>query len=67
MEATQSTVPGAGVLHDCLTRDGQQFRIVIARPGRREIFVYDSAEPDRAAGQRRAGGRCQSSRERPSK
>ena len=48
METTHSTVPGAGVLHDCLTRDGQQFRILVARPGRYEIFVYDSAEPDRA-------------------
>jgi TrkA domain protein len=51
METTHSTVPGAGVLHDCQTRDGQQFRILVARPGRREIFVYDSAdsaEPDRA-------------------
>jgi len=48
MDTNQSTVAGAGVLHDCLTRDGQQFRILVARPGRREIFVYDSAEPDRA-------------------
>ena len=48
MEITHSTVPGSGVLHDCQTRDGQQFRILVARPGRREIFVYDSAEPDRA-------------------
>ena len=48
MDTTHSTVPGAGVLHDCHTRDGQQFRILVARPGRREIFVYGSAEPDRA-------------------
>ncbi len=48
METTHSTVPGAGVLHDCQTRDGQQFRILIARPGRCELFVYDPAEPDRA-------------------
>ena len=48
METTHSTVPGAGVLHDCLTRDGQQFRILVARPGRCEIFIYDPAEPDRA-------------------
>ncbi|RKO25331.1 hypothetical protein D7Z96_05840 [Pseudarthrobacter phenanthrenivorans] len=47
METTHSTVPGAGSLHDCQTRDGQQFRILADRPGRREIFVYDSAEPDR--------------------
>lgn len=48
MEITQSTVAGAGVLHDCLTRDGQKFRIFVARPCGREIFVYDSAEPDQA-------------------
>lgn len=47
METTHSTVPGSGVLHDCQTRDGQQFRILVARPGRLEIFAYDSAEPDR--------------------
>jgi len=47
LEITQSTVAGTGVLHDCLTRDGQQFRILVAHPGGREIFVYDSAEPDR--------------------
>ncbi|MBT2523762.1 hypothetical protein [Arthrobacter sp. ISL-28] len=47
METTHSTVPGSGVLHDCQTRDGQQFRILVARPGKREIFVYDTTEPDR--------------------
>lgn len=49
MEITHSTVPGSGVLHDCQTRDGQQFRILVARPGRCEIFVYDSADSDRVA------------------
>jgi TrkA domain protein len=48
METTQSTLAGAGVLHDCLTRDGQQFRILVSRSGSREIFVYDSSESDRA-------------------
>ena len=48
METTHSTVPGTGLLYDCQTRDGQQFRILVARPGRCEIFIYDSAEPDRA-------------------
>ncbi|GKV72774.1 MAG: hypothetical protein C0488_03820 [Arthrobacter sp.] len=47
METTHSTVPGAGLLHDCRTRDGQQLRILVDRLGRREIFVYDEAEPDR--------------------
>jgi TrkA domain protein len=49
METTRSTVPGTGALHDCRTRDGQQFRIFVDRPGRREIFVYDPVEPDRVA------------------
>jgi TrkA domain protein len=48
METTHSTVPGTGLLHDCQTRDGQQFRILVARPGKCEIFVYDPVEPDRA-------------------
>ena len=47
METTHSTVPGAGLLHDCRTRDGQQLRILVDRLGRRETFVYDEAEPDR--------------------
>jgi TrkA domain protein len=47
METTHSTVAGTGVLHDCLTRGGQQFRILDSRSGRREIFVYDPADPNR--------------------
>ncbi|WP_457965955.1 hypothetical protein [Arthrobacter sp. D1-29] len=35
METTHSTLAGAGVLHDCLTRDGQQFRIHVSRSGLR--------------------------------
>lgn len=47
MDITQTTVPGAGVLHDCTTRDGQRFRILVDRSGQRQIFVYrqPGAEP----------------------
>ncbi|KQV06811.1 hypothetical protein [Leifsonia sp. Root112D2] len=40
MDITQTTVPGAGVLHDCITRDGQHFRILVDRSGQRELYVY---------------------------
>lgn len=40
MDITQTTVPGAGVLHDCITRDGQHFRILVDRSGQRQLFVY---------------------------
>ena len=48
MKTIKSTMAGAGVLHDCLTRNGQQFRILVAHTGGYEIFVYDPAESDRA-------------------
>ena len=48
MKTINATVAGAGVLHACLTRDGQQFRILAAHTGGYEIFVYDPAEHDRA-------------------
>lgn len=46
MEITQTTVPGAGALHDLVTRDGQHFRIFVARSGVREVYAYDPAHPD---------------------
>ena len=40
MEITQTTVRGAGVLHDVLTRGGQRFRIFVMNTGERETYVY---------------------------
>lgn len=40
MDITQTTVPGAGILHDCITRDGQHFRILVDRSGQRQLYVY---------------------------
>ena len=50
MEITPIAVVGAGVLHDCVTRDGQHFRILVPRSGGRKIFVDDPSDPDVTVG-----------------
>ena len=45
MEMTHTTVPGFGVLHDFVTRDGQHFRIIVDRSNVRELHVYGPEEP----------------------
>jgi len=44
MDITRSTVPGIGVLHDCVTRSGEEFRVLVDRSGERQLFVYASPE-----------------------
>ncbi len=44
MEITQTTVRGAGMLHDVVTRSGQRFRIFVKNTGERETFVYPDGE-----------------------
>ena len=45
MQVTHTTVPGVGVMHDLSTRDGQQFRLLVADSGI-QLFVYgDDDEP----------------------
>lgn len=44
MEITQTTVLGAGVLHDVLTRGGQHFRIFVMNTGQREAYVYPDGD-----------------------
>lgn len=46
MDVTQSTVPGLGVLHHCVTRAGQHFRMLVSRSGERQLFVYESPDSD---------------------
>jgi len=47
MKVTQITVPGGGVLHDVLTRDGEQFRLLVEPTGERRIFIDDPEDRDR--------------------
>ncbi|MEV4458462.1 hypothetical protein ACWEQG_03310 [Microbispora sp. NPDC004025] len=47
MDVTRATLPGvAAVVHQCVTRDGQRFGVLVEKSGRRRLLVYDSAEPD---------------------
>ncbi|MEN3535733.1 hypothetical protein AAH991_11515 [Microbispora sp. ZYX-F-249] len=47
MDVTRATLPGvATVVHQCVTRDGQRFGVLVEKSGRRRLLVYDSAEPD---------------------
>ncbi|XVQ88656.1 hypothetical protein ACQP2K_14935 [Microbispora siamensis] len=47
MDVTRATLPGiATVVHQCVTRDGQRFGVLVEKSGRRRLVVYDPAEPD---------------------
>lgn len=51
MEITPSSVPGVGKLHECRTRDGQRFGVLVESSGRRALLVYDPRldDPDEPA------------------
>lgn len=42
----ETKLPGVGVRHDFVTEDGERVGVIVHRTGRREILVYDSADPD---------------------
>lgn len=47
MDVTRATLPGiAIVVHQCVTRDGQRFGVLVERSGRRRLLFYDPVEPD---------------------
>jgi TrkA domain protein len=43
----QTRLPGVGVRHDFVTRDGRRVGVITRHSGRRELLVYDDADPDR--------------------
>ncbi len=45
-EVQETRLPGVGVRHDFTTGDGQAVSVLVHRDGRREILVYDAADPD---------------------
>lgn len=45
-EVTESQLPGVGVRHTFTTGSGEQLAVLSHRTGRREIAVYDRADPD---------------------
>lgn len=45
-EVTEIRLPGVGVRHEFTTAAGERVGVVAHRGGRREIVVYDRADPD---------------------
>lgn len=46
MEISRSTIPGVGHVHDCRTRGGQRFTVLVERSGSRQLHFYGPAVPD---------------------
>ena len=45
-EVTETQLPGVGVRHEFTTAAGERLAVLSHRTGRREIAVYDRADPD---------------------
>ena len=45
-EVTETQLPGVGVRHTFTTASGERLAVLSHRTGRREIAVYDGADPD---------------------
>lgn len=45
-EVREVNLPGVGVRHDFTTERGQPIGVLIHHDGRRELLVYDKADPD---------------------
>jgi len=45
-EVTETQLPGIGVRHEFTTSGGERVAVLVHRTGRREIAVYDRADPD---------------------
>ncbi|HEX6235584.1 MAG TPA: cation:proton antiporter regulatory subunit [Acidimicrobiales bacterium] len=49
-EIDETVLPGIGVRYDVRTDAGGRLGVLVHRGGRRELLVYDAADPDRCAG-----------------
>ena len=45
-EVTETQLPGVGVRHDFVTKDGSRVGVLWHRSGRRELLLYDRHDPD---------------------
>lgn len=45
----ETNLPGVGVRHDFVTEDGRDVGVLVHRDGRRELLVFDDADPDRCS------------------
>lgn len=49
MEVHRTELPGIGLRHEFVTERGRRAAVVSHRTGRREVVIYDRADPDTAA------------------
>lgn len=49
-EVRETQLPGVGVRHEFTTDSGQHIGVISHRGGRREVLVYDKADPDACSG-----------------
>lgn len=45
-EVNETTLPGVGVRYDFTTDSGARLGVIVHRGGRRELLVYEGADPD---------------------
>lgn len=45
MDITRNTIPGVGHTHDCTTRAGQRFGVVVEHSGRR-LLLFDGRDDE---------------------
>ena len=46
MRIDRTTVPGSGVLHHLVTRDGERFCLLVDGASNRHFFTYDGSDLD---------------------
>jgi TrkA domain protein len=46
MQIDRTTVPGSGVLHHILTRDGERFCVLVDTADNRHLFTYGASDLD---------------------
>lgn len=49
MELEETRLPGIGLRHDFVTRQGRRLGVISQRSGARELVVYDPEDPDASA------------------
>lgn len=42
----ESQLPGVGVRHDFITKNGERIGVITYRSGRKELLIYDKRDPD---------------------
>jgi TrkA domain protein len=55
-EVRETKLPGVGVRHEFTTQVGQDVGVIVHHDGRREILVYDEADPDACSSMMRLSG-----------